>query len=264
MVLQVEILLLIATVVLGVVGIIHSGLSSLAQSVSLAKLAKATLMAHGGNFKPLDDIAGKKSWPVRFFYWLTSWPVRLFKWLASLRKKPQAEQPFVLSSLLNGTKILIDFSAFSPEGGQDQKQAAEDTSKELFKRYAYVASGLEYRVKRDRLVELCRNLLTLKSSVEALEEETKHINFPGSIADARNMYAALIQKKFAAEQELQAAEAECNKERGECQRLIAEYGELKTAISGDTSWKGNEALHRLLQDAVNLPLPDLVPSDESV
>ena len=127
MALSIDIVLAAVTIASLVLNFVQLIIAERQQSAFFSKLALATVKAHRGDFKPLEDLQASKSWLDKLFGQLAGFVGRLAGFarkLASAWTRGEAEQLSVFGSTLNGTKVFLDFRGYSAQEGQDPIRAA--------------------------------------------------------------------------------------------------------------------------------------------
>ena len=113
MALSVDIVLAAVTIASLVLNFVQLIIAERRQNAFFAKPALATIKAHRGDFKPLEDLLACKSRLAGFVGRLApAWTRR------------EAEQLSVFASTINGTKVFLDFRGYSAQEEQDPASIA--------------------------------------------------------------------------------------------------------------------------------------------
>ena len=255
MALSVDIVLAAVTIASLVLNVVQLIIAERQQSAFFSKLALATMKAHRGDFKPLEDLQASKSWLGKLFGQLTGLFGKLARFvgkLASRWTRGEAEQLSVFASTINGTKVFLDFRGYSAQEEQDPIRAATAIYEGTVRWCTFVACALDYTAAMGSRGELASKRDALRLRIDALKAKLGSLCFNENLEEETTAHGPLQQEIAMAEGDMQSLQEETRRKDLECSALVAKYRELKQAFSGDPAWKVSTALLKKLQEAENL------------
>ena len=241
MALSVDIVLAAVTIASLVLNFMQLIIAERWQSALFSKLALATMKAHRDDFKPLGDLLACKSRLAGFA-----------RKLASAWTRGEAEQLSVFGSTLNGTKVFLDFRAYSAQEGQDPASIAKAIYEGTVRWCTFVACALDYTAAMGSRSGLASKRDALRLRISALNTKMDSFCFTENLEEESAAYGPLQQESAMAESSLRSLAEEIECKDAERFAFVEKYRELKQVLSGDSSWKVSTALLKKLQNAETL------------